>query len=94
MFGGKVENDVDHLSLMARHDRQARDISRLDLREVLVEVMAAFPGPPHYIRSLKVEPRDLAYLERTFAEVRRRHPHLDQLALDFLERVLSLKFPP
>ena len=29
----------------------------------------------------------------TFAEVRRRHPHLNRLALDFLERVLSLKFP-
>ncbi len=94
MFGGEVENHVYHLSLMARHDRQARDISRLDLREVLVEVMAALPVYRTYIRSFKVEPRDLAYLERTFAEVRRRHPHLDRLALDFLERVLSLKFPP
>ncbi len=94
MFGGEVENHVSYLSLMAKYDRQARDISRLDLREVLVEVMAALPIYRTYIRSLKVQPRDLAYLERTFAEVRRRHPHLNRLALDFLERVLSLDFPP
>ena len=94
MFGGEVENHVYYLSLMAKHDRQARDISRRDLTEVLVEVMAALPIYRTYIRSLEVSPRDLGYLERTFAEVRRRHPHLNRLALDFLERVLSLKFPP
>ncbi len=94
MFGGEVENHTYYLSLMARHDRQARDISRLDLRAALVEVMAALPVYRTYIRSLKIEPRNRAIVERTCAEVRRRHPHLNRLALDFLERVLSLKFPP
>ena len=47
MFGGEVENQVYYLSLMAKHDRQARDISRRDLTEALVEVMAALPSVPH-----------------------------------------------
>jgi (1->4)-alpha-D-glucan 1-alpha-D-glucosylmutase len=94
MFGGEVENHVYYLSLMAKHDRQARDISQRDLTEVLVEVTAALPIYRTYIRSLEAAPRDLAYLKETFVEVRRRQRHLNLLALDFLERVLSLKFPP
>ncbi len=93
IFGGEVENQVYYLSLMAKYDRQARDISRRDLTDVLVEVTVALPVYRTYIRSLKPTPRDLAYLERTFAEVRRRHPHLNRSALDFLERLLTLKFP-
>ncbi len=93
LFGGEVENHVSHLSLLADHDRQARDISRRDLKEVLVEVLASLPVYRTYIRSFEVAPRDLTYLESTFAAVRRQSPHLNQLALDFLQRVLRLDFP-
>ena len=94
LFGGEVENHVHYLSLLALQDRQARDLARGDLVEALVEVLAALPIYRTYIRSLKVAPRDADYLEWTFAEVRRHNPHLDQLALDFLHRVLRLDFPP
>ncbi len=94
MFGGEVENHVYYLSSMSNHDRQARDISRRDLAEALMEVMATLPIYRTYIRTLEAEPRDLGYLKKTFAEVRRRRPYLNRLALDFLERVLCLKFPP
>ena len=94
LFGGEVANHVYYLSLLALQDRQARDLARRDLVEALVEVLAALPVYRTYIRSLKLAPRDLDYLEWTFAEVRRHNPHLDQLALDFLQRVLLLNFPP
>lgn len=93
LFGGEVENFVHYLSLLADQDWQARDISRGDLREVLVEVLAALPIYRTYIRSLEVAPRDLAYLSATCQEVRRRSPYLNQVALDFLERVLRLDVP-
>jgi (1->4)-alpha-D-glucan 1-alpha-D-glucosylmutase len=94
IFGGEVENLVYYLSLMAKYDRRARDIARRDLMEVLVEVMAALPIYRTYIRSLEVAPRDRGYLEEAFAVVRRRRPYLNQLALDFLHRVLCLELPP
>ena len=93
LFGGEVENHVYYLSQLALQDRQARDLARGDLVEALVEVLAALPIYRTYIRSLKVAPREVDYLEWTFAEVRRQHPHLDQPALDFLFRVLCLDFP-
>ena len=94
LFGGEVANHVYYLSLLALQDRQARDLARGDLVEALVEVLAALPIYRTYIRSFEVAPRDLIYLERTFAEVRQSHPHLNQSALDFLQRVLFLRFPP
>ena len=94
LFGGEVENHVYYLRQLALQDRQARDLARGDLVEALVEVLAALPIYRTYLRSLKVAPRELDYLEWTFAEVRRLHPHLDQPALDFLFRVLRLDFPP
>ncbi|MFI5330261.1 MAG: hypothetical protein ACHQ2F_04390 [Desulfobaccales bacterium] len=93
LFGGEVENHVYYLSQLALQDRQARDLARGDLVEALVEVLAALPIYRTYIRSLKVASREVDYLEWTFAEVHRQHPHLDQLALDFLFRVLRLDFP-
>ncbi|MFA4902215.1 MAG: malto-oligosyltrehalose synthase [Desulfobaccales bacterium] len=92
-FGGEVESFVHYLSLLADQDWHARDISRGDLREALVEVMAALPIYRTYIRSLEVAPLDLAYLDKTCQEVRRRSPYLNQLALNFLERVLRLDVP-
>ena len=76
LFGGEVESQVYYLSLLANQDRQARDISRQELTEVLVEVLASLPIYRTYIRNFEVAPRDLGYLKRTFAEVRRRSPHL------------------
>lgn len=94
LFGGEVENQVYYLSQLAAQDRQARDIARADLNQALVEVLATLPVYRTYIRSLKVAPRDLDFLEWTFAEVRRQNPHLCRLSLDFLQRVLRLDLPP
>ena len=94
LFRGEVENQVYFLSLLATQDRQARDVSWVDLREALVEVMASLPIYRTYIRSFEVAPRDSGYLRSTIQEVRQRIPHLNPLALDFLQRVLLLDFPP
>ena len=94
LFGGEVENHVYYLSQLALQDRQARDLARGDLVEALVEVLAALPIYRTYLRSLKVAPREVDYLEWTFAEVRRQHPHLDQPALDFLFTGAPPRFSP
>jgi (1->4)-alpha-D-glucan 1-alpha-D-glucosylmutase len=93
LFGGEVENFVHYLSLLANQDWQARDISRGDLRQALVEVVASLPIYRTYIRRIEIAPRDLAYLDTTCQEVHRRSPYLNQSALNFLERVLRLDVP-
>ena len=94
LFGGEVENQGYYLNHLATQDRQARDIARSDLIAVLVEVTAALPVYRTYIRDFAVMPRDRAYLESAIASVRRRHPGINQPALEFLRRVLLLQFPP
>jgi (1->4)-alpha-D-glucan 1-alpha-D-glucosylmutase len=94
LFGGEVENQGYYLNHLATQDRQARDIARSDLIAVLVEVTAALPVYRTYIRSFEVAPRDRSYLEIAIASVRRRHPGINQVALEFLRRVLLLQFPP
>lgn len=94
LFGGEVETMVYHLGLLGEHDRQARDVSRQDLHDALVEVIACLPQYRTYIRDLVVSPQDRKCLEHSFAAARRRRPELNPLALDFISRVLLLNFPP
>ncbi len=94
LFGGEVETLGLHLGQLAELDRQARDISRKDLQNVLREVIACLPQYRTYIRTLEVSTSDQACLEQGLVAAGRRHPVLNPLALDFVRRVLLLDFPP
>ncbi|MGA2404751.1 MAG: hypothetical protein ABSG91_24130 [Syntrophobacteraceae bacterium] len=54
LFGGETENLGFYLGLLASHDRQAHDLSRRDLINVLVEVTACLPVYRTYIRNCTV----------------------------------------
>ncbi len=92
LFGGEVESLGHDLGLLASRDRHARDVSGRELTTAFVEVTACLPVYRTYIRSFTVPKRDLACLDGTIAEARRRNPSLDPPALDFLSRVLLLDF--
>jgi (1->4)-alpha-D-glucan 1-alpha-D-glucosylmutase len=93
LFGGEVENLVFYLGLLADADRQARDVSRRDLISSLVEVTACLPVYRTYINSFKVCEPDRERIEHALAEVRRRNPWLNDLALGFMRRLLLMDFP-
>ena len=94
LFQGEMETLGYILSLLAEQDRQARDVPRKELQKIIGEVIARLPVYRTYIRSFEVSPRDRACLEKVIAEVRTQPPSLDPTALDFVQRVLLLDFPP
>ena len=92
LFGGEIENLGFYLGLLASHDRQARDLSRRELINVLVEVTACLPVYRTYIRSDTVSKPDREYLAKTMAEARRRNPSINPMAMNFIGRLLLLDF--
>ncbi|MGC8491070.1 MAG: malto-oligosyltrehalose synthase [Syntrophobacteraceae bacterium] len=93
LFGGEVENLVFYLGLLSCHDRLARDLSRRDMIKSLVEVTACLPVYRTYIRSYEVSERDRDLIEQALAEVERRNPSLNPMALAFMRRLLLMDFP-
>ena len=93
LFGGEVENLGFYLSLLACHDRKARDLPRRDMIGSLVEVTACLPVYRTYINSYEVSGRDREQIEKSLAEVGRRNPSLNPRALDFMRRLLLMDFP-
>jgi (1->4)-alpha-D-glucan 1-alpha-D-glucosylmutase len=94
LFQGELETLGYNLSLLAEQDRQARDVPRKELQKIISEVIARLTVYRTYIRSFEVGPRDRACLEQVIAEVRAHHPSFNPTALDFVQRVLLLDFPP
>ncbi|MEW6386209.1 MAG: malto-oligosyltrehalose synthase [Thermodesulfobacteriota bacterium] len=93
LFGGEVASLAHDLALLAEQDRQARDLSRIDLRAALVEVVAGLPRYRTYIRNFEVREEDEAAIEQAVTRARERHPALHPPALEFLRRVLLLQLP-
>jgi (1->4)-alpha-D-glucan 1-alpha-D-glucosylmutase len=94
LFQGELETLGYILSLLAEQDRQARDVPRKELQKIISEVIARLPVYRTYIRSFEVSPRDRICLEQVIEEVRTHHPSFNPTALDFVQRVLLLDFPP
>ncbi len=91
LFGGEVERLTHQLSLLAEVDRYARDAPIKALRRALVEVTANLPVYRTYARGMEIRARDRAHLEVAMEKVRQRDPSLDDVALEFLRRVLLLR---
>ena len=82
-----------YLAHLARQSRHTLCPSAEELTEVLIEVTACLPIYRTYIRTLEVSPRDRLYLEHAIHEAQRRSPNLKATGLDFVKRVLLLRFP-
>lgn len=93
LFGGEVENLGFYLGLLSCHDRLARDLSRRDMIQSLVEVTACLPVYRTYIRSYEVSERDRELIEQAMNEVGRRNPSFNPMALAFMRRLLLMDFP-
>jgi (1->4)-alpha-D-glucan 1-alpha-D-glucosylmutase len=82
------------LNELAAQDRYGRDLSERDITDALIEVTACLPIYRTYINSYQVKPIDRGYLETAFQEARRRNSALEDAALNFLHRVLTLDLQP
>ncbi len=92
LFPGEVASLARRLQGLAAADPVARDVPYSELHRALVEVTAGLPVYRTYLGPGGPDARDRRFLGRAFAAARRRPGGgpLAPLALDFLERVLTL----
>ncbi|WP_102127516.1 malto-oligosyltrehalose synthase [Deinococcus planocerae] len=95
---GEVNVLAEHLERLAEADLRFRDFTLSALREVIREVIAAFPVYRTYVRADgSREPGDNAKIEQAIrdakAHSRRQSRDLDPSLFDFLEAVLKLGAP-
>lgn len=79
------------LGVLAQSDRYARDLSRQELAQALIEVTACFPVYRTYIRNMEIDDEARHHVSRAVDSARARSPRLDSSCLDFVRDVLLLK---
>src|SRR5579864_6177582 len=80
-----------HLSLLADSDRYARDLSRHELAQALIETTAYLPMYRTYIRNLELSSRDRTLIEQAIKEAQNRKFYLREETFDFVRDVLLLR---
>jgi (1->4)-alpha-D-glucan 1-alpha-D-glucosylmutase len=80
-----------HLSVLAEGDRYARDLSRMELAQALIETTACLAVYRTYIRSMDVPAEAKRDIGSAVDAARSRNPRLGASCLDFVRDVLLLK---
>ena len=84
---------AEHLERLAEADLRWRDFTLSSLREVLREVIAAFPVYRTYVRLSGRESGDNAKIKHAIKDARKLNRDIDGSLFDFLEAVLTLDAP-
>jgi len=79
------------LGVLAQNDRYARDLSRMELAQALIETTACFPVYRTYIRTMEVANEAKHHIHAAVDAARGRCPRLDSTCFDFVRDVLLLK---
>ena len=79
------------LSVLAEGDRYARDLSRMELAQALIETTACLAVYRTYIRSMEVPAEAKRDIGSAVDAARSRNPRLGATCLDFVRDVLLLK---
>jgi (1->4)-alpha-D-glucan 1-alpha-D-glucosylmutase len=93
-LAAEVERLTGLLADVCEGHRRQRDHTRRELRDVLREVIAAFPVYRAYVRpGHPVTPADQAHVAAAVAEVRQRRPDIDPELMTFIGELLVLGHP-
>jgi len=94
MLSVEVRSLGHYLGMLALQDRYAREIPRDELTRTLVETTACLPVYRTYLRDFGVSDFDRQVIEIALKEARRRNPHLESAAFDWLRELLLLEPAP
>jgi len=94
LLGVEMRSLGHQLSLLADSDRYARDLSRGDLTQALVETTAFLPMYRTYVRNLELSSRDGGVIEQAILEAQDRKFYLKSANFDFVRDVLLLRNRP
>ncbi len=93
LLGSDVNRLTELFVNICEQHRRYRDFTRVDVHEVLLEMVASLPVYRTYVRPGKAppHPNDLALLAQAASHAKSRRPDLDPELFEFLEAVLSLR---
>lgn len=94
LLGVEMRSLGHQLSLLADSDRYARDLSRSELTQALIETTAYLPLYRTYIRNLQVDSRDKRVIEQAIQEAQAHKFYLKAMNFDFVGDVLLLRNRP
>lgn len=94
LLGVEMRSLGRQLAELASQDRYARELSRGQLVEALIEVTASLSVYRTYIRNMDTSEHATKYIGEALQEARRRAPHLNSACFDFLEETLLLQNLP
>jgi (1->4)-alpha-D-glucan 1-alpha-D-glucosylmutase len=94
LLGVEMRSLGRQLAELASQDRYARELSRGQLAEALIEVTARLSIYRTYIRNMEIAEDAMKYIGEALQEARRRAAHLNSGCFDFLEETLLLKNLP
>jgi (1->4)-alpha-D-glucan 1-alpha-D-glucosylmutase len=94
LLGVEMRSLGRQLAELASQDRYARELSRGQLVEALIEVTASLSIYRTYIRNMEISEHAMKYIGEALQEARRRAAHLTSACFDFLEETLLLKNLP
>jgi len=80
-----------HLSVLAEQDRYARELSRDELTQALVETTACLTRYRSYIRGFEIKTQEQLAIENAVREAQRRNPTVCPECFRFLREVLLLE---
>jgi (1->4)-alpha-D-glucan 1-alpha-D-glucosylmutase len=90
LLGVEMRTLGRQLAELAAQDRYARELSRGQLIDALIEVTACLEVYRTYIRNFDVPQHAAQYIEKAVSEARRRGAHINAACFDFVRDVLLL----
>lgn len=93
LLGVEMRSLGRQLGELAIQDRYARELSRGQLYEVLIEVTASFCIYRTYIRNLDIPEHATKYITRALDDARERAPQINTACFDFVREILLLENP-
>lgn len=93
LFPGDIRMLGEQLTRLARQNHCSANLCPAGLTQAITEVTVCLPVYRTYTRTLTISPCDRSYLESTITDAKRRNQGIDNMAVDFLRRVLTLDYP-
>jgi (1->4)-alpha-D-glucan 1-alpha-D-glucosylmutase len=90
LLGVEIRAAGQQFQMLARNDRYAREIPRLELNQVLLEATAQLSVYRTYVSNLDVSNEDKQRIEQAIERARVKAPQLSAAAFNFLRDVLLL----
>jgi (1->4)-alpha-D-glucan 1-alpha-D-glucosylmutase len=94
LLGVEMRSLGHQLEILAQDDRYARDLSKHDLTQALIDTTAHLPVYRTYIRNLEVSAADKAVIEQALQDAEERKFYLKPPTFGFVRDVLLLQNHP